>query len=582
MKYTLAAAALAHWEAEVRRFAPDEHLRWQQLLQLLPDELPADQLRDALAPIAAKNDKEQALFSEIFERAKTETAALTLAEARETTPPPRPTGNKKIPLLFVAAGIALLAVAGFFWWKGTQEARQEKSQEARQEKNDLPDTIRLYRQIAAGEEAILCPDSALLQRIGGVKDAGYFDPVLGLIARTSRAAFGEASIAADGCLQYKALADTVGRDTVRYFLLRNTGIEPPGDRPDTHQGDTISLPIAFSSPKNLVAVEAVLDIARPVARLPYQFFEQPAPYDHDPLLRAMRFEEPDLLSRALARWAWLFRLVALAVAAALLAWWILWRARKRRKLVAQRDKNARPPYVWPIRIPNLPLPEPGEAFGPALNVLRRRADDEHLLLDLPATVRATIRRGGMARFVFRRQTRPPEYLLLVDRADPRDHRARFYDDLYRLLGQNEVLAVRFFFDGDARLCHNDEHPEGLSLDELLFRYPHHRLLVIATGRRWFSAATGRLAPWTELLARWKDRALLSTLPAADWGRRERELSARFRFAPATVSGLRAVVERFESDEADARLPDPAGMAPLAMPAPVALGESGDLLQTLEQ
>lgn len=554
MKHTLAAAALALWEDEVRRFAPDEHLRWQRLLQILPDALTPDQLRDALAPIAAKNDKEQALFADIFERAAAQTAALHAdGPVPPPPPPPPPFWKKHAPLLLAAAAAATMALLA--WWLFFQKKTPAPEL--------LPDQIRLYRMVEAGGQATLCPDSALLASLGGVQSATFGDPATtwGRTGYTRTLRLGTATLDSAGCLRYAALPDTAGRDTVRYRLTLADG--------------------------RSLGVEAEIEVARPVATGPtkkeiqYLFVPQPPPFDHDPLLRAMQFEEADPLARTLARWAWLIRLLVLAAAAAALWAWALARARKRQKLVARRDKDARPPYVWPIRIPGLAPPEPGEAFGPALNALRRRADDEHLLLDLPATVRATIRRGGMTRFMFRRQTRPPEYLLLVDRADPRDHRARFYDELYRLLLLNEVLVVRFFFDGDARLCHNDEHPEGLSLDDLLFRHPHHRLLVIGDGRRWFSAATGRLAPWTDLLARWKDRALLSTLPAADWGRRERSLGARFRFAPATVAGLRAVVELFESDDAEGRLPDPARMAPLAMPAPVALGEEGDLLHALE-
>ncbi|MFZ4477415.1 MAG: hypothetical protein ACOYPR_19625, partial [Saprospiraceae bacterium] len=65
--YTLAAAVLRRWEEEVRRFAPDEHLRWQQLLQQLPEHCDARQLRDALAPLIAKNRQEQDLFYTFFE-----------------------------------------------------------------------------------------------------------------------------------------------------------------------------------------------------------------------------------------------------------------------------------------------------------------------------------------------------------------------------------------------------------------------------------------------------------------------------------------------------------------------------------
>ncbi|MBU6343399.1 MAG: hypothetical protein KGS48_18020, partial [Bacteroidetes bacterium] len=65
--YALAAKILARWEDEVRRFAPDEHLRWQQLLQQLPAHCDARQLRDVLAPLIAKNRQEQDLFYTFFE-----------------------------------------------------------------------------------------------------------------------------------------------------------------------------------------------------------------------------------------------------------------------------------------------------------------------------------------------------------------------------------------------------------------------------------------------------------------------------------------------------------------------------------
>ena len=264
----------------------------------------------------------------------------------------------------------------------------------------------------------------------------------------------------------------------------------------------------------------------------------------------------------------------------LLGCFIAWRAIRRKKLVAQRDKSAKPPYVWNIRIPSLAPPDPGENFGRTLQALRRRIGGETRLMDLPATVRATIRKGGMAAFQFRQQTQPPEYLLLVDRQNAQDHRARLYDDLYHLLRQNEVLVERFFFDGDIRLCVNEIYPEGLSPDELLFRFPAHRLLIIGTGRLLFSATTGRLAKWTEQFAKWKDRALLSPLPAEDWGRRERALGDLFRFAPASIPGLHRLTEAFEADE-ELRAPQFDKLAALAFGAPVLL-EDGDLLQTLEK
>ena len=312
------------------------------------------------------------------------------------------------------------------------------------------------------------------------------------------------------------------------------------------------------------------------ARQPDTLIVHPPPFNHDQLLKDLEFKPDD----DLARWAPWIKAGILLLLTILLGCFIAWRAIRRKKLVAQRDKSAKPPYVWNIRIPSLAPPDPGENFGRTLQALRRRIGGETRLMDLPATVRATIRKGGMAAFQFRQQTQPPEYLLLVDRQNAQDHRARLYDDLYHLLRQNEVLVERFFFDGDIRLCVNEIYPEGLSPDELLFRFPAHRLLIIGTGRLLFSATTGRLAKWTEQFAKWKDRALLSPLPAEDWGRRERALGDLFRFAPASIPGLHRLTEAFEADE-ELRAPQFDKLAALAFGAPVLL-EDGDLLQTLEK
>ncbi len=96
----------------------------------------------------------------------------------------------------------------------------------------------------------------------------------------------------------------------------------------------------------------------------------------------------------------------------------------------------------------------------------------------------------------------------------------------------------------------------------------------------FSANTGRLGKWTEQFTRWKDRALLSPLPAVEWGRRERALAELFRFAPASMPGLRRLIEAFETDE-ELKAPQFEKLAPLAFGDPVLL-EEGHLLQTLEK
>lgn len=563
-KHQLAAATLAIWENDVRRFAPDEHLRWQMLLQQLPDDVTAEQLRAALGPITAKNDKEQALFELIFKRALEETKALGAYPGPGKRPRPTIPFRKKWPFLLLLAVLA--GLAAWLLWIFILN------------RNKNLDPGRVEFSIVAGAARTVCPDSVYLKKTGtvyslkfnGLKNNLQFirghneagkSPVFEASGSDSlRTAFGAWAVAERvGCVRFFA-KDTTGRDSVRVLISAENG-----------QG-TLDF---------IVNIQQLVAGSGGSTGIIYLFDTDTLPYDHDRLIRNLAFESADLFIDFLVRWAdWLKVILMFVLSGAL--WAVMdWRDRKRQNYVAERSKSVKPPYVWNINIRNLDLPDPGEAFSLTVNSLRRRMGDETRLLDLPETVRSTIRRGGMAEFRFRQQTRPPEYLMLVDRQGHRDHRARLHDDLFRILRQNEVLVERFFFDGDISLCYNETYPDGLNVDELLFRFPAHRLLIVSTGRRMFSASSGRLAKWTEQFARWKDRALLSPLPAGEWGRRERALAGLFRFAPASLPGIRLLLEAFDTEEGEIRMSNFDKLAALAPGDPVLLGE-GDLLQTLEQ
>jgi formylglycine-generating enzyme required for sulfatase activity len=547
-KRHLAAAILAHWEAEVRRFAPDEHLRWQTLLDGLPDDLAPAQIAAALLPLAAKNDKEQARFAEI--------AQLALAETDGMKYGPESTGNAsedrspksfagKYSAWFLAALFSTLLAAGLMWWHfSTQKA--------------LPERLVVQLTVASGGNGTVCPAASDLENTGPVRTATFSR--LGLEGLDSlENSSGKYRLDPAGCISLAA-TDSAGRDSIRYFLLLRDGRQVPVD----------------------VFVEIARIIDRPdTSLIQRRFLLHNPPFDHDQLLKNLQFNPSSRDFFLEKYYFWLKLALLLALAAGLWAF-LAWLERKRRQLIVERNKSGKPPYVWNIRIPELDPPDPGDAFGLTVNALRRRTTDDSRLLDLPATIRASIRKGGMAEFRFRQQTRPPEYLLLVDRHDVRDHRARLFDDLYLLLRQNEVLVERFFYNGDIRLCHNDQFPDGLSLDELSTRFPQHRLLVLGAGRLLFSSISGRLAKWTEQFDRWKDRALLSPLPAADWGRRERALAGLFRFAPASLPGLRLLLETFDSDEAEPAAARFDKLAALALPQSVTFDADADLRQNLER
>ncbi len=538
--YILASNLLYLWENAARRLAPDEHLRWQQRLGSIPDGASPEDLRNALMPLVAKSDKEQELFRSLF------ADALALSRSSTDAPAgPEPDAHVPAhdPIIGVAIGayllLTLLAVALWFMLPRTTEPESSPARPPAGTEKDFG--------LQPGQKALFRPSDVVLQ--DSVSPVRFtLDSINGKPATAPAVALGSIRVSGDTTITL------VARDTSRVT-------------------DTLLFSMVFpDSSREKLTLRVTVNRTPPVQ---VTLQEQPLP-NLDDRLRKLAFR-PD---NRLFNMAPLIRFASLILLALALYWFLRWRARRRKKLIAERNRADKPPYVWNISLPDQAKPDPGDDFAQTLNALRRRTETEIRLLDMPGTVQATIRKAGMAEFRFRQLSQPPEYLLLIEQRGDRDHRTRLFDALYQTLVANDIIAERFFFDGPAQLFWNEQAPDGLTYDELYLRFPNHRLLLFSSGRNLFSQTSGKLAKWTGQIARWKDRALLTPLPYAEWGRRERILNGFFRFAPASLNGMRRVLEDFESDTV-AREVSLEKLAPLA-PGEQVLLEDGDLIATLEK
>ena len=249
-------------------------------------------------------------------------------------------------------------------------------------------------------------------------------------------------------------------------------------------------------------------------------------------------------------WAWLRWVLALTLTALLVALW-RYRAWKRQKLIAQQDPNEKPPYFWNIHIEGADDFLVADNVDYAAQLMRRRADADAFRLDLPRTIQATVERGGMPAFRFKKQTTPSEYLLLIDRQSVRNHRARLFDKLYEAFKAQEVEIARYFYDSDLRTCYDEAHPYGISLADVQQRHYQARLIVVGTGAQLLNPLSNKPAAWTAVFEQWKNRALLTPKPLKSWGYDERQLSTLFTTLPATLQGLGFWVEELELGD-DAR------------------------------
>jgi hypothetical protein len=225
---------------------------------------------------------------------------------------------------------------------------------------------------------------------------------------------------------------------------------------------------------------------------------------------------------------------------------IEWRILRRRKVVLERQRRAKPPLVWPIRVESGLSPFTDSAdFLVTARRLREREQGERQRLDVAATVRATIEALGYPVFRYARETRSPEYLVLIERASLRDHQSRLYRHLLELLAREGVHSTVYFFEEDPRICEPASGESAAMLSEIRRKYPTHRLLLFGTGDALVDPITGSRHSWVSEAFAWPDRAMLTPHPVEAWSARETTLATHFIVLPATIAGLQAGIDYFQ-------------------------------------
>ncbi|HEX8494029.1 MAG TPA: hypothetical protein VF658_14380 [Pyrinomonadaceae bacterium] len=225
-----------------------------------------------------------------------------------------------------------------------------------------------------------------------------------------------------------------------------------------------------------------------------------------------------------------------------------WHRFRRRKLTLHKQRGKKPPYVWSIRTQALaPKLYDSEQFYRAARSLRRRHVDEFYRLDVDGTISATIEALGFPNFRYKLDSKPPEYLALIERASARDHQAQLFKALTKELEREDIFVERYFYDdGDPRVCCGERGEGCLHLVDLQHKFAGYRLLVFGNGELMIDPVTGRLKPWTKIFAEWPQKALLTPESPAGWSFRELSLAEQFTVLPATPDGLSRVVDHFEA------------------------------------
>ncbi len=209
----------------------------------------------------------------------------------------------------------------------------------------------------------------------------------------------------------------------------------------------------------------------------------------------------------------------------------------------------RPPYQIPFR-PQDEVLRPGPEMYRLAQVLRRRQEGLRQALDVPATIDATIGRGGFPSVQYRRTTVPANYLFLIDEQAPHSHQAQLYRYLYDFLRGQDVAVEALWYRQTPDRFWNASHPRGLTLEQVQRRYPHYRLLLLGDAHTLIDPlATEQHRVVPDLAAtyrRWDSRLLLTPLPAPEWTYREAALYDLLAVFPSDTAGVQAAMDYLET------------------------------------
>lgn len=520
LKYQLLADLLATLEAEEFPIGIGKHLELQQLYSMLPEDIVAEEMKTLLAPIFAKNKQDQEFFYDVFDQSLRRVKSKTWQPKNQ--PPPSILPKKsKWEVLTRLLGILLLSIIALLFYLRITEKEPPPflvnhiAVEKIEVKEDTIYAINLleYNDLKDSLSQLITNDSLPVfisfvngELVGAIHHVGNYqiDSLGNFTLKTEE--------------EIPLFSDTIS-------VISN------------YQNGEIRYDLSFGGGKNIVekSDENFLE-----------FREHPFPKD---LSQLFPETPPVWYSYFQENKIWI-KSILIFLLFALFGTYFTWYDERQQKIITDIQSKNDPPLLWNIQIPNISKITLNEDYFKVLQQMRQRTSDDHVVLNIPKTINKTIAKGGIIDFQYQYKTRPPEYLLLIDRQSSKNHRAYLYDYMFESFKANEVYIERFFYEGDIRLCWNEYYPNGIKLQDLQQTFRDARLIIVGSGYQLLNPVTGKLAKWTRIFDNWSDKAILSPRPTKNWAGREKQLKQKFILLPASIQSLTVMVDKMEAIDPD--------------------------------
>ena len=554
----------------------------QQLLQS-PEGL--EELGLILGPLLCKNDKQQEVFRQVYQKYLTELpkGGRTVVEAVQAPKSAR----WWLPAL-LALGLLLISYPLLDWYNENYGAarnfeRFDYEYDLGEDRFEVGDTIRLINLTAPEDTAGLAfwwyikdeNGTALQEHVGYDNPAWVFaDPTgiehrIQLIVRRSDDPTSQVFAGREESFRvYCAGAPEI------------TGlIEVEGER-------LVGQPLRFSVEASGTNLEYrwAIDTAEIFAPQPTYSFEQPGQYrisvevrdtsgkagycldqtnyqleieddQPEPVLVAMPAltlkKDREAIEYSFPVWLLLLFGLLTALAAAL---WTIWYYRRKNYQQKKKEERAaklaaiqvndKAPYEIPFENRQSEINKSALQFNMA-NVLRRRQEGTRQMLDVPQTIRQTVEGGGYLDLQFRYNTRPTDYLFLIDRASAESHQARLFVYLTETLRDQDVHVDYWTYRGDFDRFWNPSHEGALTLGQLYKAYSDRKLIVFGNAEELLDRHQAK--DTLDTFQRWKYRLLVTPRALASWSSKEKRLYQTFPIFPANLQSLMEAVRLIERE-----------------------------------
>jgi len=270
-----------------------------------------------------------------------------------------------------------------------------------------------------------------------------------------------------------------------------------------------------------------------------------APVMPEPILEAARLLLPPFTRVPWFRQRWVMHSgIALLAMGGATVW--MMRRRLRDRKVLRHLHETRSPYFATLETPiNAAALFVHDAFYRTSQILQRRQRSDDQAFSPRKSIAATIAGSGYPAFEYEPLTRPPEYLILIERRSPRDQLAAYFAGFAAALRTEGAHIETFFYEHDPRVCQPVQGGALVGIAELVRQHAQSRLLIVGSGQAFLHPFTGKLETWTRLLEDWNDRILLSTDSPRLRRVYDERLAEFFLVATASLAGLRGAANALD-------------------------------------